>query len=180
MAMTTSVLTDPNPLTTVASPASSAEAAASVSRPLLRAGLLLFLLGLVTGFLMPLYANPRMGLASHLEGVMNGMFLVLLGLAWGHLRMAERARRWLARIAVYGTYANWVATLLAAVWGAGAMMPLAAGGRTGSAAQEAVVAGLLWSLSLAMLAVGGVALWGLRGAAVGGCRAGHGEGGRKR
>lgn len=49
-------------------------------RRLLQAGILLFLLGLLTGFLVPFTANPRMGLSSHLEGVMNGMFLVGLGL----------------------------------------------------------------------------------------------------
>jgi (hydroxyamino)benzene mutase len=44
--------------------------------------ILLFSLGLVTGLLAPKLANPRMGLSSHLEGLMNGMFLVLLGLIW--------------------------------------------------------------------------------------------------
>jgi membrane associated rhomboid family serine protease len=42
--------------------------------------LLLFLLGLVTGFIVPVMANPRAGLAAHLEGVINGMFLVVVGL----------------------------------------------------------------------------------------------------
>lgn len=46
---------------------------------LIRWGVLLFLLGLVTGLMGPLFANPRMGLSSHLEGLMNGMFLALLG-----------------------------------------------------------------------------------------------------
>lgn len=53
-----------------------------VSRKLIRYGILLFLLGLLTGFAMPAFENSRMGLSSHLEGVMNGMFLVLLGLIW--------------------------------------------------------------------------------------------------
>lgn len=51
-------------------------------------GVLLFLLGLVVGLFIPLMANPRMGLSSHLEGVMNGMFLILLGLIWGKVTLS--------------------------------------------------------------------------------------------
>lgn len=50
--------------------------------------LLSFFLGLLTGFVIPVMRNPRMGLASHLEAVMNGMFLILLGLLWHKLRLS--------------------------------------------------------------------------------------------
>lgn len=43
-------------------------------------GLALFLIGLLTGLVIPALKNPRMALSSHLEGVLNGMFLVVLGL----------------------------------------------------------------------------------------------------
>jgi (hydroxyamino)benzene mutase len=39
----------------------------------------LFLFGLATGYAEEHFANMRMGLAAHLEGVMNGIFLVALG-----------------------------------------------------------------------------------------------------
>src|SRR5574342_565442 len=58
---------------------------ASRSHRLLQLGILLFLLGLLVGFAVPSLANPRLGLASHLEGVMNGLFLVVLGLVWPKL-----------------------------------------------------------------------------------------------
>jgi (hydroxyamino)benzene mutase len=45
-------------------------------------GMFLFLLGLLTGFAEPRFANMRMGLAAHLEGVMNGTFLIALGAIW--------------------------------------------------------------------------------------------------
>jgi hydroxylaminobenzene mutase len=48
-------------------------------------GLILFLIGLLTGFAVPALKNPRMALSSHLEAVLNGMFLVLLGLFWPHV-----------------------------------------------------------------------------------------------
>jgi hydroxylaminobenzene mutase len=129
---------------------------------LLRLGVLLFLLGLFTGFAIPALANPRMGLTSHLEALMNGMFLVLLGLVWPRLALSPR---WLAAtfwIALYGTFANWAGTLLAAVWGTGRSTPIAAPGRSGTAMQEGVVDFLLISLSVAMVVVSCVVLWGLR------------------
>ena len=46
---------------------------------LLQLGVTLFLLGLLVGFAVQSLANPRMGLASHIEGVMNGLFLMALG-----------------------------------------------------------------------------------------------------
>jgi hypothetical protein len=66
-------------------------------------------------------------------------------------------------LAIYGTFANWAATGLAAVWGAGASsMPIAALGHQGTTGQEAVIDFLLVSLSVAMVAVCVLVLWGLR------------------
>jgi hydroxylaminobenzene mutase len=65
-------------------------------------------------------------------------------------------------LAVYGTFANLAATLLAALWAAGAMMPIAAQGRTGTPGQEGVITLLLVSLALAMMAVCVLVLAGLR------------------
>ncbi len=118
---------------------------------LLQLGILLFLIGLLTGFLITKLANPRMGLASHLEGVLNGIFLVALGLLWQRLNLSHI---WLAItfwLAIYSTFANWLATLLAAIWRAGASMPIAALGHQGSSYQETVINFLLYSLSLAMV-----------------------------
>ncbi len=135
---------------------------ASRSHRLLQLGMLLFLLGLLVGFAVPSLANPRMGLASHLEGVINGLFLVVLGLVWPGLTLPGPASTTLFWLALYGTFANWAATLLAAFWGAGASMPLAAGALRGSAAQELIIDALLISLALAMVAVSVLTLWGLR------------------
>ena len=54
---------------------SAQEAAA---QRLLQLGIALFLLGLITGLAVPSLANPRMALASQIEGVMNGTFLLVL------------------------------------------------------------------------------------------------------
>lgn len=129
---------------------------------LLQLGILLFLIGLLTGFVIPKLANPRMGLASHLEGVLNGIFLVTLGLLWQRLHLSDS---WLGItfwLAIYGTFANWLATLLAAIWGAGSLMPIAAMGRQGSSRQEGVIRFLLSTLSVSMIAVCVIVILGLR------------------
>ena len=51
---------------------------ADTGKRLLWHGLLLVLLGLLTGLVIPLLTNPRMGLSAHLEGVMNGVLLAVL------------------------------------------------------------------------------------------------------
>ena len=136
----------------------------NAERRLLQLGVLLFLLGLLTGLTLPLLANARMGLASHLEGILNGLFLVALGLLWSRLTLGPAGRALAFWSAVYAGFANWLATLLAAAWGAGAaMMPLAGGSHHGSAIQEAVIAALLQSLSAEAILACLVVLWGLRG-----------------
>ncbi len=80
------------------------------NRRLMWHGMFLFLLGLFTGFAEPNFANVRMGLAAHLEGVMNGTFLVALGAIWPHVRLAARAKTIAYWAALYGTYMNWFVT----------------------------------------------------------------------
>ncbi|GFG86247.1 hydrogenase [Mycolicibacter algericus] len=134
---------------------------ADKGRTLLWFGVLLFLLGLLTGLVTGAMNNPRMGLSSHLEGVLNGMFLVVLGLLWGRLRLSARWLTALFWLALYGTYANWASTLAAAIFGTGRTMPIAGAGHHGSAWQENLVDAGLYSLSVAMLAVCVIALVGL-------------------
>jgi hydroxylaminobenzene mutase len=129
---------------------------------LLQLGYALFLLGLLTGFGLPAMENPRMGLASHLEGIMNGLFLILLGILWQRLVLSRRQAIATFALAIFGTFANWAATLLAALWGAGHSMPIAAAGNQGLAWQEGILDLLLFSLSFAMIGVCGLVLWGLR------------------
>ena len=132
-------------------------------RRLLWHGLFLFLLGLLTGLIIPHVSNPRMGLAAHMEGVMNGTFLAVLGLAWERMVLSERAGAALFGLALFGTYANWSGTLLGAVLGTNRLTPIAGVGRGGPAWAENVIAVGLISLAVAMIAAVVIALWGLRG-----------------
>ncbi|GIW14104.1 MAG: hydrogenase [Tepidiforma sp.] len=130
---------------------------------LIRAGVLLFLLGLLTGLLGPAAANDRLLLSSHLEAVLNGMFLMLLGLAWPRLVLGERPLKLAFAGALVGTYANWATTLLAAFLDAGQrFMPIAGAGAEGTRWEEALVAGGLATLTVAMLGATAIILAGLR------------------
>jgi hydroxylaminobenzene mutase len=134
------------------------------SRNLIRYGIILFILGLITGFLIPALENPRMGLSSHLEGTLNGMLLVIFGVIWVRLNLSDRAQKYAFNLALFGTYINWFTTLMAALWGAGSeMMPIAGGGLQGSDIQEILIKIGLISLSIAILASSGIILYGTRG-----------------
>lgn len=123
-------------------------------------GIALFMAGLLIGLFIPLMANPRMGLSAHLEGTLNGMFLVLLGLIWPRIALKPTWLRTTFWLTIYGSFANLVAVTLAAITGAGQMMPLA-GGQAGQPLIENLISFLLISLALAMIAVCGMVLRGL-------------------
>jgi len=129
---------------------------------LIFSGVLLFLLGLIVGLLVPLFANPRMGLSSHLEGVLNGIFLIVLGLIWNKLALSNRWLNLSYWLALYGTFMNWLGILVAAVFNAGKMLNIAANGKEGSPIAEGFVAFSLLSLTMAMLVICVTVLIGLR------------------
>lgn len=59
-------------------------------RHLFSAGILLFLLALLTGMIFPMLANPRMGLSAHLVGLLGGLFLMALGVIWTEIDLPRR------------------------------------------------------------------------------------------
>ncbi len=133
------------------------------SRLLLQLGTLLFLVGLVIGFFAPQLASPRMALSSHLEGVMNGPFLIVAGLMWERVHLGATSKAFAFWLLIYGAYANVLATFLAAWWPAGATMPIAYQTAAGTEVQENVVLFLLFSCAFAMVAATLQIIWGLRG-----------------
>ena len=46
---------------------------------LLQLGTLLFLLACLVGLVVPTFAVPRLGLSTHLLGIMQGIFLMVMG-----------------------------------------------------------------------------------------------------
>tara|TARA_R110001599_G_C12180716_1_gene654038 strand:+ start:870 stop:1127 length:258 start_codon:yes stop_codon:yes gene_type:complete len=80
----------------------------TIAKRFVAAGAILFVIGLLAGFVIPSFVNPRMGLASHLEGVMNGTFLIALGAAWSHVKLTAKLAVTVYWLILYGTFANWV------------------------------------------------------------------------
>ena len=125
--------------------------------------MILFLFGLITGFVMTNFRNPRMGLAAHLEGVMNGMFLVIAGLIWEELNLSGRLKNITWGCLVYGGIVNWLVTLLAACFGTSKMTPLAGRGFSGSPMQEQVITIGFASVGMTMVFSLLVIIYGLKG-----------------
>jgi hydroxylaminobenzene mutase len=138
-----------------------------IKRRLLWHGMLLFLLGLVTGFVEGKFTNLRMGLAAHLEGVMNGTFLVALGAAWTEVKLSSQLEAATYWSALYGTYANWAVTTLAAIFGTAALSPITGAGHIGQPWQETVVTLGFLTVGIAILASSILVLCGLRRGATG-------------
>ena len=113
-------------------------------------GALLFFLGLLGGFAIPAMTNPRMGLSGHLEAVMNGTFLFVVGLAWSRLLLSDRLAALAFWSLVYGTFANWLFVTLAAVFGTSATTPIAGTGHSGAPWQEQLVSAGLVSVGVTM------------------------------
>ena len=132
-------------------------------RQLKRLGMFLFLVGLITGFFIMNFTNPKMALAAHLEGVMNGTFLVVAGFIWKELQITDRLRKILYGTILYGTFANWFFSLLSAVFGTSNTTPLSGAGYTGTPIQETLVTAGLASVGITMVFSLVVIVYGLRG-----------------
>jgi (hydroxyamino)benzene mutase len=131
-------------------------------RRLMWHGMFLFLLGLLTGFVESRFANVRMGLAAHLEGVMNGIFLLALGSAWIKVRLSPPAQAITFWLLLFSAYANWATTTVAAIFGTSSLSPLTGTAQGGKPWQEIVVTIAFLSLGLAILAATVLMLVGLR------------------
>lgn len=144
----------------------------SEMRPAMRSGhdnrrlvwhvIFLFLLGLVTGLLEQRFTNMRMGLAAHLEGVMNGTFLVALAAIWTEVRLPPTAKAAAYWTALYGTYANWLTTTFAAIFGTAAANPIISAGHHGQPWQEQLAAAGFLSVAIVIITSVVLILWGLR------------------
>jgi len=132
-------------------------------RRLMWHGVFLFLLGLLLGLIEQKFSNPRMGLAAHLEGLMNGTFVLAVGAVWSEVRLSANSTRLTFWTLLYGSYANVLVTAFAAAFGTAAMTPLAGAGYRAHDWQEAAVTVGFVSVGISMLAASFLLLWGLRG-----------------
>lgn len=134
----------------------------NTKRRLMWHGMFLFLLGLISGLMEPHFSNPRMGLAAHLEGILNGIFLIALGAIWLEINLGSRLKAATYWLVLYGTYANWAITTLAAIFGTGALSPITAPGRSALPWQEMLVTLGFISVGLTIISATVLILYGLR------------------
>jgi hydroxylaminobenzene mutase len=130
---------------------------------LLQLGIFLFLLALLVGLAVPSFTVPRLGLSTHLLGLMQGIFLTITGLVWPRLQVPRAIARVGFFLVVYGCFAAWGANLSGAIWGAGStMLPIAAGTAHGTSIQEGIITVALRSAAVSLISVTLLILWGLR------------------
>jgi hydroxylaminobenzene mutase len=132
------------------------------NRRLMWHGMFLFLIGLLTGFAEQHFANIRMGLAAHLEGVMNGIFLLALGAVWTEVRLSSRTKAVAHWTVLCGTYGNWLVTTFAAIFGTAALSPITGAGHSGQPWQESVMTAGFVAVGITIIAASVLVLVGLR------------------
>jgi hydroxylaminobenzene mutase len=131
-------------------------------RRLLWHGIALFLIGLFTGLAQQHFVNVRMALAAHLEGVMNGTFLLAVGAIWSEVRLSSRASTMAFWTLLTGTYGNWAVTTVAAILGTAALSPITGAGQGAAQWQEVLVTAGFVMIGLAIISASIFLLWGLR------------------
>jgi hydroxylaminobenzene mutase len=125
-------------------------------------GTMLVLVGLATGGLLQSFANPRLALAAHVGGLMNGTLVMVVGTAWDALTLSPGISRGLFWSLVYSGYVNWLGLVLAATFGTTLTTPLLGDGIPGARWQESLVAFCLVSGAVVTLAAFALVLFSLR------------------
>lgn len=134
-----------------------------MNRTLLRWGFLLFLISLLTGFVIPALKSPRLGLAAHTIAVVSSLIVIAVAIIWDSLRLTATTKRILHWTWIAVGYGNWLGTLLAAIFGGSQLMPVTGSTVTPTPAQEMIVTLTIIPISVLSLAAVLMVLWGLRG-----------------
>ena len=92
-------------------------------------------------------------------------FLLALGAVWNEVRLPHPVKVTSYYTALYGTYANWLVTSIAAAFGTAANSPITSAGHSGQPWQESLVAIGFLTVTIAIIATSILVLWGLRGTA---------------
>ena len=103
-----------------------------------------------------------MGLAAHLEGVMNGILLIALGGIWQEVRLSATSTKATFWLLLYGAYSNWLVTTMAAILGTSSMTPIAAAGSSAAPWLETSISIGFVSVAVSILAASVLLLFGLR------------------
>src|SRR5688572_25700937 len=132
-----------------------------MNKNLLSLGFILVFLSFLTGLVIPLVKNPQLAVSSHLNAIIGGIILVILGVISTTLTLSDSNRKIMIWSWIYATYMNWAVTLLGGIWGTSRLTPVAGAGFTASTLQENIVSVLLISLVLASFIGCAIVIWGL-------------------
>jgi hydroxylaminobenzene mutase len=93
---------------------------------------------------------------------MNGTFLIALGAIWNAVKLSPRTKATAYWTVLYGTYMNWLITMLAAVFGTAALSPITGAGHSGQPWQENIVTVGFLSIGITIITSSVLVLVGLR------------------
>lgn len=82
-----------------------------------RHGVIVVLLGMLTGFFIPKFHSHTLGNATHLTGLIGGYGLIALGLLWPRLSLRGRWSLAGAWITILSMYLNWAGLVLQDAFG---------------------------------------------------------------
>jgi (hydroxyamino)benzene mutase len=134
-----------------------------MNKNLMSLGFILVFLSFLTGLIIPLLKNPHLAVSAHLNAIIGGIILIILGIIYDKLNLPVTARKIMVWSWIYAVYMNWLTTLLGGLWGTSRLTPVAGAGFTASTLQENIVSVLLISLVLASFVGCAIVIWGLRG-----------------
>ncbi|HTO70985.1 MAG TPA: hypothetical protein VMR31_14080 [Myxococcota bacterium] len=128
-------------------------------------GVLLFMLGLLTGFAIPALRSPRIGLSAHVAAVQSGSALVAFGFVGARLELSPGWAAVIAHGLWVSLYVTWLGLLASGYWGAGGTLPIAGGGIRAKPWQERASFALIGAGSLGTAAAVAALLvaWSARG-----------------
>jgi (hydroxyamino)benzene mutase len=113
----------------------TAQTLGEIGRRLLLLGFVLVLLALVCALFIPLYANPRTGLAAHNIGITSGLLLIAVGLVFPGLALGPIAGWMTFWSLTVSVYVGFVGQVLAATVGLSRMFVVTAAGQAEGPAQ---------------------------------------------
>jgi hydroxylaminobenzene mutase len=127
----------------------------AISSTLSFMGALLFMLGLLTGFGIPKFRSPRIGVSAHLDAIESGLGLIAFGLLLLHLRISIGWASLIGHTMWISLYVLWLGLVVGAVFGTGKSIPIAGAGLVAKPWQENAAVTLISVGSIgAILAIG--------------------------
>jgi hypothetical protein len=127
-----------------------------------QAGITLFAISLVNGFLVHILPLQRPILSAHLIGLLGSTFLMALSSLWHRVTLKPAASRWGILLAVYGLYGGWFFNFVGALTGHFGVYPISTQPSGGNSFGDYVVSAGLLSVALSLFTLSGLVLWGLR------------------